>query len=421
VTEGVPPSELARLRTEVLRYRANLVDLSTQLPTLPLVLDQVRKLLDGKDVVQVFLVSLEQEKNLERMVGWERYDALLACMADRLRNVLLDGLGSRSLLCQETVRGDAFLVFCSDREDGAHLVGRLVEGLVVPDEDSDKPLVLPVRIGKGTIRRHPTQRVERCVYGGILEARQDYLRRGVELDEHRRLEVQRMLRDRTVQTLFQPIFRLPERTIEGYEALSRGPQGSYLEAAENLFGFTERAGLLGEVELLCIDKALENSRRLDRDAVLFLNLSIHGLDYLETEGIGLVETVLRAGLRAQQIVLEITERTYADNPDLLRSWIREIRREGFRIAIDDMGTGYSALHLVADLEPDFIKLDQMLVRELAGSPIKQNLVSAVIRFARDSRAQVIAEGVERADEAQVLTELGVDLVQGFYFGVPRAV
>lgn len=421
MTEGVPPSELARLRTEVLRYRANLVDLSTQLPTLPLVLDQVRKLLDGKDVVQVFLVSLEQEKNLERMVGWERYDALLACMADRLRNVLLDGLGSRSLLCQETVRGDAFLVFCSDREDGAHLVGRLVEGLVVPDEDSDKPLVLPVRIGKGTIRRHPTQRVERCVYGGILEARQDYLRRGVELDEHRRLEVQRMLRDRTVQTLFQPIFRLPERTIEGYEALSRGPQGSYLEAAENLFGFTERAGLLGEVELLCIDKALENSRRLDRDAVLFLNLSIHGLDYLETEGIGLVETVLRAGLRAQQIVLEITERTYADNPDLLRSWIREIRREGFRIAIDDMGTGYSALHLVADLEPDFIKLDQMLVRELAGSPIKQNLVSAVIRFARDSRAQVIAEGVERADEAQVLTELGVDLVQGFYFGVPRAV
>lgn len=230
-----------------------------------------------------------------------------------------------------------------------------------------------------------------------------------------------MLRDRTVQTLFQPIFRLPKRTIEGYEALSRGPQGSYLEAAENLFGFTERAGLLGEVELLCIERALENSRRLEPDSVLFLNLSIHGLDYLETEGVGLVETVLRAGLRSEQIVLEITERTYADNPDLLRSWIREIRREGFRIAIDDMGTGYSALHLVADLEPDFIKLDQMLVRELAGSPIKQNLVAAVIRFARDSRAQVIAEGVERADEAEVLTDLGVHLVQGFYFGVPRAV
>jgi EAL domain-containing protein (putative c-di-GMP-specific phosphodiesterase class I) len=62
----------------------------------------------------------------------------------------------------------------------------------------------------------------------------------------------------------------------------------------------------------------------------------------------------------------------------------------------------------------------MLVRELAFSPIKQNLVSAVIRFARDSRAQVIAEGVERADEARVLTALGVHLVQGYYFGVPRS-
>lgn len=421
MTESSRLAELARLRTEVLRYRANLVDLSTRLPTLPLVLDQVRKLLDGKDVLQVFLVSLEQEQNLEQVVGWERYDALLACMADHLRSLLVDGPGSQSLLCQEAVRGDSFLVFCFDREDGAHLLGRLVEGLAVPDEDSGTSLILPVRVGKGTIRRHPTQRVERCVYGGVLEARRDYNRRGAELDERRRDEVQRMLRDRRVQTLFQPIVRLPGREIEGYEALSRGPAGSYLEGAENLFGFTERAGFLGEVELLCIEMALENSRRLDPDVVLFLNLSIHGLNYLETEGVGLVETVHRAGLKAEQIVLEITERTYADNPELLKSWVYDIRRKGFRIAIDDMGTGYSALHLVADLEPDFIKLDQMLVRELALSPIKQNLVSAVIRFARDSRARVIAEGVEHADEAQVLADLGVDLVQGYFFGVPRAV
>ncbi len=405
----------------MLRYRANLVDLSTQLPTLPLVLDQVRKLLDGRDTLQVFMVSLEQERNLEQIVGWERYDALLWCMADRLRSLLADGPGEQSVLCQEAVRGDSFLVFCSDRENGAHLLGRLFEGLAVPDEDSGRPLILPVRIGKGTIRRHPTQRVERCVYAGILEARRDYHRRGAELDERRRAEVQRMLRDRTVQTLFQPILRLPGLEIEGYEALSRGPAGSYLEAAENLFGFTERVGFLGEVELLCIERALENSRGLGPEAVIFLNLSIHGLNYLETEGVGLAETVHRAGMKAEQIVLEITERTYADNPDLLKSWVNKIRRRGFRIAIDDMGTGYSALHLVADLEPDFIKLDQMLIRELALSPIKQNLVSAVIRFAGDSRARVIAEGVERADEAEVLTALGAHLVQGYFFGVPQAV
>ncbi len=178
---------------------------------------------------------------------------------------------------------------------------------------------------------------------------------------------------------------------------------------------------LGEVELLCIERALENSRGLGPEAVIFLNLSIHGLNYLETEGVGLAETVHRAGMKAEQIVLEITERTYADNPDLLKSWVNKIRRRGFRIAIDDMGTGYSALHLVADLEPDFIKLDQMLIRELALSPIKQNLVSAVIRFAGDSRARVIAEGVERADEAEVLTALGAHLVQGYFFGVPQAV
>ena len=84
-----------------------------------------------------------------------------------------------------------------------------------------------------------------------------------------------------------------------------------------------------------------------------------------------------------------------------------------------MGTGYSSLHVVADLRPDFIKLDQLLVRELAASPIKQNLVSAVIRFAEGSHSEVIAEGVEREDEAQVLTSLGIRLVQGFLFGYPK--
>jgi EAL domain-containing protein (putative c-di-GMP-specific phosphodiesterase class I) len=84
-----------------------------------------------------------------------------------------------------------------------------------------------------------------------------------------------------------------------------------------------------------------------------------------------------------------------------------------------MGTGYSSLNVLAELQPDFIKLDHMLVRDLATKPIKRNLVSAIIGFATTSSAVVIAEGVERADEATVLQELGVTLLQGHYFGHPK--
>ena len=105
----------------------------------------------------------------------------------------------------------------------------------------------------------------------------------------------------------------------------------------------------------------------------------------------------------------------------LKHRVGELRKAGFRIAIDDMGTGYSALHVLAELEPDFIKLNHMLVRGLPSEPIKRNLVSAITSFAATSHSVVIAEGVEREDEMNALVELGVMLQQGFYFGHPEEI
>jgi len=215
--------------------------------------------------------------------------------------------------------------------------------------------------------------------------------------------------------------RLPGCAVVGYEALSRGPVGSYLETAENLFGFTERAGLLGEVEQLCVERALAAAADIPSGSSLFINLSNHGLEYLESEGGGLAGLVERAGLSASDFVVEITERTYADTPDKLQPRAASLRKQGFRIAIDDMGTGFSSLNVLAELQPEFIKLDHMLVRDLASKPIKRNLVKAIAGFAATSRSRVIAEGVERPDEIEILQELGIDLAQGFYFGEPAAI
>ena len=231
--------------------------------------------------------------------------------------------------------------------------------------------------------------------------------------------MRRILREESIRTLFQPIVRVPGREVIGYEALSRGPKGSYLESADNLFGFTERAGMLGEVELLCLDRALANSRGLPEGSTLFVNLSMLGLEYIESEGLGLNGRVNGSGRSPSECVLEITERTYAESASRLRERVSELRKHGFRIAIDDMGTGYSALHVLAELQPDFIKLDKMLVRDLPDEPIKRNLVSAITGFARDSQSVVIAEGVETEDEVETLKSLGIELQQGFFFGYPE--
>jgi len=413
-------SDAVELQTRILQYRAGLFDPLTKLPTLPVVIDRVRQMLDERGNLYVLLVRIEHEQNLERIVGWERYDAVLASVAGHLSGLLEAVTDSANLLCQENVRGDIFLVILADHFEAGRLHDTLIEGIEITNENGEDELVA-VRVGQGVIKMRPALRVERTIYNGILDARQDFHRRGEALDQARLDEVRRILRDRSIRTLFQPIVRLPWRKILGFEALSRGPEGSYLETADNLFGFTERAGMLGEVEMLCVDRALANAKKLPEGAILFLNLSMLGLEYIESEEPGLTGKVKEAGRSPMECVLEITERTYAESADRLRERVAELRKNGFRIAIDDMGTGYSALHVLAELQPEFIKLDKMLVRDLPDEPIKRNLVSAITTFAKDSRSVVIAEGVETEDEVEVLTELGVELQQGYFFGFPEPV
>jgi EAL domain-containing protein (putative c-di-GMP-specific phosphodiesterase class I) len=404
--------------TQLLRLRANLHDLGTGLDTLPMMVDRVRRLLEDRGNVQVFVARLEQERDLELAMGWEWYDRVVSELADHLRGILNTSLGASSLLCLEGVRTDEFIVFCADRHDAARLAGTLVEGISVEAADGVTAIHLPVRVGQGIVRLRAAQRVERAVYGGVLEARHDALRQGERLDAARRSDLRRILRDRGISTVFQPIVNLDERSILGCEALSRGPMGSYFEQAENLFGFAQRAAMLGEIEVLCLETALVSARPLRDSNVLFLNLSLEGLEFLEQTCGGLGRMVRQHGREPENVVLEITERTSAEDPALMVHRIAGLRREGFRIAIDDVGTGYSALHVLAELKPDFIKLDHLLVKDLDAEPIKQNLVSAVTRFAGESRARVIAEGVERRQEVEVLDDLGVDYIQGHYIAFP---
>ena len=417
---GFSDVDPAELQTRILQYRSGLFDPLTKLPTLPVVIDRVRQMLDERGSLQVLLVRIEHEQNLERIVGWERYDAVLRCVAGHLSGLLEAVTDSANLLCQENVRGDIFLMILADRFEAGKLHDILIDGIKITNEHGEDERVA-VRVGQGVIRMRPALRVERTIYNGILDARQDFHRRGEALDQTRLDEVRRILREESIRTLFQPIVRLPWRKILGFEALSRGPEGSYLETADNLFGFTERAGMLGEVEMLCVDRALANAKKLPEGSILFLNLSMLGLEFIESEEPGLTGKVKESGRSPAECVLEITERTYAESADRLRERVAELRKNGFRIAIDDMGTGYSALHVLAELQPDFIKLDKMLVRDLPDEPIKRNLVSAITTFANDSQSVVIAEGVETEDEAETLMELGIELQQGYFFGFPESV
>ena len=116
----------------------------------------------------------------------------------------------------------------------------------------------------------------------------------------------------------------------------------------------------------------------------------------------------------ERVVIEITERTAIKDYPKFRDRLKAFRERGFRFAVDDAGSGYAGLGSIANLEPDFIKLDISLINAIDTNFIKQNLVETMVKFANDHGAMVIAEGVERAEEFETVKELGVHLVQGFF-------
>jgi EAL domain-containing protein (putative c-di-GMP-specific phosphodiesterase class I) len=127
------------------------------------------------------------------------------------------------------------------------------------------------------------------------------------------------------------------------------------------------------------------------------------------------DLLARSGLRSSDVVVEITERMAVVHDDVFQSALRAFKDRGFRVAVDDMGAGYSSLQALAAIQPDFLKFDTSLVRSIDQSSIKRSLLDSLRALADKIRARVIAEGIEREEERETLLHLGIELGQGYYF------
>jgi EAL domain-containing protein (putative c-di-GMP-specific phosphodiesterase class I) len=223
--------------------------------------------------------------------------------------------------------------------------------------------------------------------------------------------------DRALSALYmvyQPIVSWSRKRAFGYEALVRSSEttlphpGAIFEAAEQL----ARTGDLGRrIRAKC---GLPVSA-LDPDVTLFVNL--HSRDLLDD---ALYEVNAPLTEFAQRTVLELTERAAIDGISDIADRIAALRRLGFRIAVDDIGAGYSGLNSFATVQPDFVKLDITLVRGLDSDPVRRRLVRLLAELCSDLGIFVVAEGVETTRERDALIDLGIDLLQGYLFARPAA-
>ncbi|HEX4477688.1 MAG TPA: EAL domain-containing response regulator, partial [Polyangiaceae bacterium] len=221
--------------------------------------------------------------------------------------------------------------------------------------------------------------------------------------------------DRALASLwiaYQPIVSVKSKTIYGYEALLRSNEpslphpGAVLDAAERL-------GQLEALGQIIRDRAVEPVRDRPEAGMLFVNL--HTTDLLDPT---LLSRAAPLSQIADRVVLEITERASLDRVKDLRGRIASLREIGFRIAVDDLGAGYAGLTSFALLEPEIVKLDMTLVRDVHQSATKQKLIRSMAELCRDMGMLVVGEGVETVQERDALVELGCDLLQGYYFAKP---
>ncbi len=212
--------------------------------------------------------------------------------------------------------------------------------------------------------------------------------------------------------VFQPVVSWTTRSVFAYEAFVRSREPSMLSPRE-LFDSAERLGRLGELTTRIHQLCSSRLESLPDYALLFVNLHVKDLI-----GFSAFERDSALMSVADRVVLELTERAALDQIPDMQLRVAELRQHGFRIALDNLGAGYAGLNSFTLLDPDIVKLDTVLVRDLDGSPTKRRLISSMTRLCGDLGMQVVAEGIETAGERDALADLGCDLMQGFLFAHP---
>ncbi len=408
-------------RVEHVEYEQMLHDSLTGLPTLPVMIERSRALFKERGELVVLYLNFVRYSKIEEIYGWEKLDAVLETTAAAVREFLDDTALSTSRLMVSFTNDDDFIFFhvpaagvaAASEGDIADMVGRLQQHVatrIEANHGEDIAALFDIYVGRSHIYYSPKVRLERIIYRGIREAAN--ASRSIEERERARrvADLRTSLRDRGVYIDYHPIVVTETKAIFGYEALARGVMRS-LRSPEVMFDVAAEADLVWELSRLCRSRAIEGmDSHLGPGELLFLNVDPH--DFSDP---AFDENEVKY---PERVVIEITERTAIKDYPKFRERLKAFRDRGFRFAVDDAGSGYAGLGSIANLEPDFIKLDISLINAIDTNFIKQNLVETMVKFATDHGAMVIAEGVERAEEFNTVKQLGVHLVQGFYLHRP---
>jgi EAL domain-containing protein (putative c-di-GMP-specific phosphodiesterase class I) len=256
------------------------------------------------------------------------------------------------------------------------------------------------------IRLHQMAKIKR-------EALEMFRLEGKHLGDRASLEARLARAMETLWIAYQPIVSWSRRSTFAYEALVRNEEPT-LRSPPDLFEAAERLGRLQDLGRAVRDRVARTLDEQPMSALLFINLHA-----MELDDDSLISAAAPLSRHAARVVLEVTERAPLEKIRDVTARVAQLRALGYRIAVDDLGAGYAGLTSFAHLEPEVVKVDMSLIRGIDRSPMKQKLLRSIVSLCRELGIEIIAEGVETADEREALVEVGGDLCQGYLFARPE--
>jgi EAL domain-containing protein (putative c-di-GMP-specific phosphodiesterase class I)/DNA-binding response OmpR family regulator len=421
---GIPGTSRLALAQEQFRNKILLYDAVTQLPSVPVVIDALRdRLLDSRELGVLYL-DVEKYSHIEETYGWEAFDALIRAASEELRRMVGTFLAGGDIVAINRPAGSEFYVFTAlepGDPDGTRLArrARLVEEMLreTLDEKFRDRIHKPIGViaGHSVIRPNAQTRVERAVYRALREA----VRVASSREQERAVSLGRTFREildrRSIETVYQPIFDLNTMAVCGHESLTRGPEGTPFESPDLLFEYAVANDAVWELETLCLISTAHGYRG-EPGQILFVNLEAGAIAGIASRGAAVLDPLRKLD---RPVVLEVTERSAIRDVPTFRAALDRLRREGFRIAIDDAGSGYASLQAIAELKPDYLKVANTLVTGMAEDSIKRDIVEMLLHVSRRIQAVCVAEGIESESDLAECRRMGIPFGQGYKLGLPH--
>lgn len=228
-----------------------------------------------------------------------------------------------------------------------------------------------------------------------------------------------IIKNQSLTSYFQPILDANDNSIFGYETLIRGvKEDGSLMYPDDLFKKSARNDLNFKLDRMCRESALKTAATKKVKKKVFINFiptSVYDPEFCLKST---VKWAKQLDFDPSNIVFEVVETESVKDQKHLKSILEFYRNEGFKIALDDVGEGYSSLNMIIELKPDIIKVDRKIIQDINHNELKQSVYKALVNLAKENGIKVLAEGIETPYELEVIKSIGVDYMQGYYFSKP---